>query len=29
MGVPTQAIVGGLNLWIQEKNPVKTGPDPK
>jgi hypothetical protein len=29
MGVPAQAIVGGLGLWVQEKNPLKTGPDPK
>jgi hypothetical protein len=25
MGVPAQAIVGGFNTWIQEKNPVKAG----
>jgi len=29
MGVPAQAIVGGLNTWIQEKNPLKTGADAK
>jgi hypothetical protein len=29
MGVPAQAVVGGLNTWIQEKNPLKTGPDAK
>jgi len=29
MGVPAQAVVGGLNTWIQEKNPVKTGTDAK
>jgi len=29
MGVPAQAIVGGLRLWFDEKNPLKTGPDPK
>jgi hypothetical protein len=25
MGVPAQAIVGGMTLWVEEKNPVKTG----
>jgi hypothetical protein len=29
MNVPAQAIVGGLNQWFQEKNPMKTGPDAK
>jgi hypothetical protein len=29
MGVPAQAVVGGFNTWVQEKNPVKTGPDAK
>jgi hypothetical protein len=29
MGVSAQAIVGGFNLWVQEKNPVKTGTDAK
>jgi hypothetical protein len=29
MGVPAQAVVGGFNQWVQEKNPVKTGPDAK
>jgi hypothetical protein len=27
MGVPAQAIVGGYNQWVQEKNPLKTGTD--
>jgi len=27
MGVPAQAVVGGYTSWIQEKNPVKTGPE--
>jgi hypothetical protein len=29
MGVPAQAIIGGITLWVAEKNPVKTGPDAK
>jgi hypothetical protein len=29
MGVPAQAVIGGFNTWVQEKNPVKTGPDAK
>jgi hypothetical protein len=29
MGVPAQAIIGGYNTWLQEKNPVKTGADAK
>jgi len=29
MGVPAQAIVGGLNTWVQEKNPLKTGTEAK
>jgi hypothetical protein len=29
MGVPAQAIIGGMTLWLEEKNPVKTGPDAK
>ncbi|MEO5762740.1 MAG: rhodanese-like domain-containing protein [Vicinamibacteria bacterium] len=27
LGVPAQAVVGGWNLWVEEKNPIKTGPD--
>lgn len=29
MNVPAQAVVGGFNQWVAEKNPVKTGPDAK
>jgi hypothetical protein len=29
MGVPAQAVIGGYNTWVQEKNPVKTGADAK
>jgi hypothetical protein len=29
MGVPARAIVGGLNTWVQEKNPMKYGIDAK
>jgi len=29
MGVHAQALIGGYNTWVQEKNPVKTGVDAK
>jgi len=29
MGVPAQAVIGGYNTWVEEKNPVKTGADAK
>jgi len=29
MGVPAQAVIGGYNTWVAEKNPVKTGADAK
>jgi hypothetical protein len=25
MGVAAQAVIGGFNAWVEQKNPVKTG----
>ena len=29
MGVPAQAVLGGFGAWVNEKNPVETGPPSK